>query len=54
MDLDMGWNVILVGDGLEVGMDFRLRGEHPRPIGVQGERKGVEVGSDLCTLSTRY
>jgi len=36
-------NAVLVGAAFQVGLDFRLRGEHPRPLRVLLEGERVEM-----------
>jgi hypothetical protein len=38
----------LPGDVLEVGLDLRLRGERPRPLGVRRERERVELAGHVA------
>ncbi len=43
VELDLFFELVLVGHALHVGEDFGLRGVRPRPVPVLGEGKGIEM-----------
>ena len=45
---DMAAHVQIVGAAFEIGVDFGLGGKGPRPVGIGGEGKGIEVRRDIA------
>jgi hypothetical protein len=43
----MGRNLIPISEGAEVSGDFRLKRKFPRPVWVECEGVGVEMGWNL-------
>src|SRR5581483_8997682 len=50
-EADVRIEVVLTGEGIEIGQDVGLPGEVLRPVGVGGERVGVEVVGDVNPTS---